>query len=73
MNAGGGCGEKEFSPPGISVTGPDLSESELVAKSLSEAIGVNVTAVPDDPKSPLRPGSPLKVLVGPKGLFSFGK
>jgi hypothetical protein len=75
MNAVGGCGSLESMSPGIFVTGPDLAESTLIAKALSEAIGVTVTPVPDSPTSPLRQGNPavLKVFVGPKGLFWFGK
>jgi hypothetical protein len=76
MNAMGGCGAMEIVGPGIIVTGPDLSESRVVAKALSEAIGVNVTPVPDSPTGPNRQtGNPslLKVIVGPKGLFWFEK
>ncbi len=75
MNVGAGCGSMEFVGPGIFVTGPDLAESKLVAKALSDAIGVDVTPVPDGPASPNRTGNPnlLKVFVGPKGLFWFGK
>jgi hypothetical protein len=71
MNATAGCGglEGPFSP-GVLVTGPDFSDSQVLAAAIRDATGASVVAAPNDPKNAR---SQLTVFVGAKNPFWIGK